>query len=238
MNTLSENILLKNMGKPIYSITPFTLLDYPDKTACIIWFAGCNMRCTYCYNPDIVLGKGNISVDEVAIFLKKRAGLLDGVVFSGGECTLHPEIFSLAQLVKDAGMLVKIDTNGTRPDVIRQLAASGLMDYVALDYKAPPEKLKAITGFEDFTAVGKTVKVLLDFNVTFEVRTTVHSKQLHDDDLVTMNQQLYDLGYKGVHFLQHFQHTGNTLRAIGKSTKKDINPPVDLCPLTITYRNT
>lgn len=226
------------MGKPIYSITPFTLLDYPDKTACIIWFAGCNMRCTYCYNPDIVLGKGKISVDEVANFLNKRAGLLDGVVFSGGECTLHPEIFSLAQVVKDAGMLVKIDTNGTRPDVIRQLAESGLLDYVALDYKATPGKLKAITGYDDFTTIDKTVKILLDYNVTFEVRTTVHSIQLYDEDLVTMNQRLHDLGYKGVHYIQHFQNTGNTLRVMEKSYRKDINPPVDLCPLTIGYRDT
>lgn len=81
MNTNNEYNLTKiDVAKPIYSISPFTLLDYPDKTACILWFAGCNMRCLYCYNPDIVLGKGKISYEEALKFLKTRVNLLDGVV--------------------------------------------------------------------------------------------------------------------------------------------------------------
>ena len=72
------------LSKPIYNITPFTLLDYPDKSACIIWYVGCNMRCLYCYNPEIVLGKGTTTFSEAISFLKSRQGLLDAVIFSGG----------------------------------------------------------------------------------------------------------------------------------------------------------
>jgi len=125
-----------DVAKPIYSITPFTLLDYPDKTACILWFAGCNMRCLYCYNPDIVLGKGKLTFQDVFTFVEKRKKLLDGVVLSGGECTLHPHIDWLMKELKNRGLKVKIDTNGSRPTVLNKLLSENLIDYVALDFKA------------------------------------------------------------------------------------------------------
>ena len=83
--------------KIVHSITAFTLLDYPDQTACILWFAGCNMKCSYCYNPEIVFGKGSYSIPEIISFLEKRRGLLDAVVFSGGECLLHKETIDAMQ---------------------------------------------------------------------------------------------------------------------------------------------
>ena len=107
--------------KAIYSITPFTLLDYPNKTACVLWFAGCNMRCVYCYNPDIVLGRGKIDFNEVILFLQKRKLLLDGVVFSGGECTIHKGIELYLEKIKQMGFAVKIDTHGSSPSVIKKL---------------------------------------------------------------------------------------------------------------------
>lgn len=97
------NVLNK---KIIYNISPFTLLDFPDKTACILWFAGCNMRCAYCYNPDIVLGKGKKTIKEALNFIKTRKGLLDGVVLSGGECTLYKELPEIAREIKKMGFLV------------------------------------------------------------------------------------------------------------------------------------
>jgi len=104
VNTIKEHILQKeNVAKPIYSITPFTLLDYPNKSACILWFAGCNMRCIYCYNPEIVLGKGTLSLEKVLDFLNSRKELLDAVVFSGGECLLHNNILSFIKTVKEMG---------------------------------------------------------------------------------------------------------------------------------------
>jgi pyruvate formate lyase activating enzyme len=109
------------LAKPICNITPFTLLDYPNKSACILWYAGCNMRCLYCYNPEIVLGKGAITFSETISFLKKRKGLLDAVVFSGGECLIHKNIVEQIKEVKALGFLVKIDTNGSNSKVVKQL---------------------------------------------------------------------------------------------------------------------
>ncbi|MDR0762368.1 MAG: radical SAM protein, partial [Campylobacteraceae bacterium] len=102
----------KNCLKPIFDITPFTMLDYPEHLSCIVWFAGCNMRCSYCYNPHIVLGEGNIGIDELLNFLRTRAGRLEGVVLSGGECTLYPELPKLCREIKELGFKIKLDTNG------------------------------------------------------------------------------------------------------------------------------
>ena len=115
----------------IYDITPFTLLDYPHKTACILWFTGCNMRCSYCYNPDIVFGKGKKTIGEALQFIQSRIGLLDGVVLSGGECTLHKQVFELAIELKKMGLLVKIDTNGCNRIFLEQLIQNNLVDFIS-----------------------------------------------------------------------------------------------------------
>ena len=105
--------------KPIENITPFSLLDFQDLCACIIWFTGCNMRCSYCYNPEIVFGKGKYNFEEAIQFLQKRINLLDGVVLSGGECTLHKELIPFVKEIKNLGFKIKIDTNGTYPSKIK-----------------------------------------------------------------------------------------------------------------------
>jgi pyruvate formate lyase activating enzyme len=204
---------------PIYDITPFTLLDYPDKTACIIWYAGCNMRCGYCYNPDIVLGKGKISIDEVLDFLKSRKGLLDGVVMSGGECTLHSSLITFAQEVKALGMLVKIDTNGSRPEVLKKLYENDTLDYVALDFKATPQKFHSITQSQLFEPFEKSLSFLIQNQLPFEVRTTVHSQQLSSDDIYSMRDYLLKEGYRGTYFLQHFVNDAKTITELDVSDK-------------------
>jgi pyruvate formate lyase activating enzyme len=207
-------------GTPIYDITPFTLLDYPDKTACIIWYAGCNMRCGYCYNPDIVLGKGKISIEEVLRFLKSRKGLLDGIVMSGGECTMHPSLITFAQEVKKLGMLIKVDTNGSRPGVLKKLYENGTLDYVALDFKATPQKFQSITKSNLFTPFEKSLSFLIQHQIPFEVRTTVHSKQLSSDDICKMRDYLSEKGYRGTYYLQHYVNDTKTIESLKPSDKK------------------
>lgn len=205
--------------KPIYSITPFTLLDYPDHTACILWFAGCNMRCGYCYNPEIVEGKGKITISETLQFLTTRTNLLDGVVLSGGECTLHPDLPPLAQEIKQQGMKVKLDTNGSRPQVITSLLEAGLLDYVALDFKALPGTYRRITGSNLFESFERTLHLLMQANIPFEVRTTLHS-YLHDaDHLQEMISYLRQKGYRHAYYLQHFVGDKPTLEALPHSNK-------------------
>ena len=111
--------------KIIYDITPFSLLDFPNKISCILWFVGCNMRCSYCYNPEIVFGKGSISLSEALEFVQTRTGLIEGAVMSGGECTLHQETIPLAIALKEKGMAIKIDTNGSHPLHIKKMLEIG-----------------------------------------------------------------------------------------------------------------
>lgn len=206
-------------GRPVFSISPFTLLDFPDRTACILWFAGCNMRCGYCYNPEIVLGKGKLSWSHVLDFLLSRRRLLDGVVFSGGECTIHPQVIPFVREVKKMGFEVKIDTNGSRPGVIRQLIEDNLLDYVALDFKALPEKYWQVTRSDLFFPFEKTLEILISSGIRFEVRTTVHSDQLTDWDLQKMENWLRGKGYSGTYYLQHFRGDKPTLGELGESKK-------------------
>lgn len=206
-------------GRPVFSISPFTLLDFPDRTACILWLVGCNMRCGYCYNPEIVLGKGKLSWGHVQEFLHSREGLLDGVVFSGGECTIHPQIIPFAREVKAMGFEVKIDTNGSRPEVLHQLLEEKLVDYIALDFKAMAGNYWKITRSDLFLAFEKSLEILLASTVRFEVRTTVHSELLSHKDLDQMENWLREKGYTGSYFLQHFRGDKETLQGLGESQK-------------------
>lgn len=193
---------------PIYSVTPFTMLDFPEKTACIVWFSGCNMRCPYCHNPQIVKGKGRGDVDQVFDFLKKRAGLLDGVVLSGGEASAYPGLPDFIKQVKKLGYAVKLDTNGLRPDIIDDFLRPGFLNYIALDYKAPPHKFKKVTGVDKYNEFTKTLDILCAQKaIPFEVRTTVHTDLMDEDDVNAIIHDLENRGYQGRHAIQNFTHS-------------------------------
>jgi pyruvate formate lyase activating enzyme len=219
VNTNNELISLKeNVSKPIYSLTPFTLLDYPHKSACILWFAGCNMRCLYCYNPEIVLGKGSISFEKTLSFLQTRKNLLDAVVFSGGECLLHKKIIPLITQVKKMGFLVKIDTNGSSPEVMQELLNQNLIDYIALDYKAPKSQFQTITQSDLYDSFEKTLDLIQKAKIPFEVRTTYHSHLLTEEDLAAMVSYLEEKKYIGNYYMQYFRNDVKTLSKLDRSS--------------------
>lgn len=221
MNTNSVHISKKALSiKGIFSLTPFTLLDYPHKTACIVWFAGCNMRCLYCYNPDIVLGKGKIAFNEVLSFLKTRKGLLDGVVLSGGECTLHKKIIDFIKEIKAMGFEIKIDTNGSNPKILNSLIHNQLIDYVALDYKSLPHTFKQLTQSGLFSEFEESISLLIRSNVPFEVRTTFHSSLISENDFVKMIEYLESKNFEGNYYVQHFMNNVPTLSKLDDSNKK------------------
>jgi len=221
VNTNNELILPKvSVSTPIYSLTSFTLLDYPHKSACILWFAGCNMRCLYCYNPEIVLGKGSLSFEEILKFLHTRKNLLDAVVFSGGECLLHKNIISFITEVKKMGFLVKIDTNGSSPDIVQKLLNKGLLDYIALDYKGPKSKFKAITKSNLYDTFEKTFDLILQAKIPFEVRTTYHSELLLEEDLKEMIRFLESKNYSGNYYIQYFKNDVETLSKLERSNNR------------------
>ncbi|TDD94459.1 anaerobic ribonucleoside-triphosphate reductase activating protein [Flavobacterium cellulosilyticum] len=208
------------MSRPIYSITPFTLLDYPHNSACILWFAGCNMRCLYCYNPEIVLGKGRVSNEETIRFLQSRQGLLDAVVFSGGECVLHKNIIPLIEKVKEMGLKVKIDTNGSSPDILKQLLDKNQIDYIALDYKAPQSKFQNITQSDLYDSFEKSLELILEYQIDFEVRTTYHSDLITEEDLIEMVAFLESKNYVGKYYIQFFKNNVNTISKLERSINK------------------
>lgn len=188
---------------PFYAITPFTLLDFPGRSACILWVAGCNMRCGYCHNPEIVLGKGTLGEDDALAFLRRRQGLLDGVVLSGGEATTWPGLTNFAAMAKALGFAVKLDTNGLRPDVVASLLERHLIDRVALDYKAPPARYEKVTGTLAFVRFSRTLDLLCgQQRVPFEVRTTVHDALLDEGDVIAIAADLEQRGYRGALALQ------------------------------------
>ena len=214
--------MLKKSGvsKPIYHITPFTLLDYPDKTACIIWFAGCNMRCKYCYNIDIVKGKGHFRYEDVLPFIESRKNLLDGVVLSGGECTMHADVIPFVEDIKKRNMLVKVDTNGSNPKVLEKLLSANLVDYVALDFKALTKNFYHVTQSDLFTKFEKSLNILLSASIPFEVRTTFHSTLLELDELISMVHYLGNKKYKGIYYIQHFLNHCETLGDVGNDYRR------------------
>jgi pyruvate formate lyase activating enzyme len=190
---------------PIVALTPFTLQDFPDRSAGIIWFNGCNMSCPYCHNPDLARGRGKrLQWEIVQRWLQNHKGLVDGVVLSGGECTLHPGIVSFAEYIRLCGYLVKLDTNGSRPNVLRAMLQQETVDYVAMDYKAPLDRYDGMTGWGNVELWRQSLQLLIEYNVDCELRCTVHPELLSEDDVNRMLEELSAMGYSGRFYLQHF----------------------------------
>jgi len=197
--------------KNIYDITPFTHLDYPEHLACIVWFCGCPLRCGYCYNKDIVFSKeGRYTYDDFFIFLSKRQGLLDGVVLSGGEAS-RVGLEEFCKKIKDMGFKIKLDTSGVFYENIKKLVELNLVDFIALDYKAPKRSFVKVTNssLEKYNNFEKTLIYLIEQDMDFEVRTTVHRDLLDENDINLIIEDLYNKGYKSVYYLQNFFETEN-----------------------------
>lgn len=163
-----------------------TFIDYPEKIACIVFTQGCNFRCGYCHNPELFENKEPVlSVPAFFEFLNKRKGKLDGVVITGGEPTLHgKDLIEFIKEVKSLGFLVKLDTNGTHPDVLQELLNENLLDYIAMDIKAPIAKYKTITQTDiDTKIIKKSIDMIMNSGVDYEFRTTIVKSQLSVEDL-------------------------------------------------------
>ena len=167
----------------IAGLQKMTLLDYPGKVACTVFLQGCNFRCPFCHNSDLLPGQGQplMEAEELLGFLKKRVGLLDGVCISGGEPTLSPELPSLLERIKALGFCVKLDTNGTKPALLKRLVEDGLVDYVAMDIKNCPDRYAETAGVPGMPLdkIEESIRFLLSGAVDYEFRTTV-TDELHD----------------------------------------------------------
>lgn len=189
-----------------------TLLDFPDKMACTVFTHGCNFRCPFCHNASLVEGSDNahLPLEKFEEFLKKRQGILDGVAITGGEPMLQKDLREFIGMIRSYGYMVKLDTNGTYPEKLRELIDGGLLDYVAVDIKNSPEKYGKTVGVENFdiTPIQKTVELLREGRVPYEFRTTV-VKELHE----AADFEIIGKWLEGVprYFLQQFVDSGDVL---------------------------
>lgn len=176
----------------IGGVQRFTLIDFPGKVACIVFTQGCNFRCPYCYNRSLVLPEefGEPLPEEVFFkFLSKRRGLLDGVVITGGEPTVQPDLPEFVEKVKSMGFLVKLDTNGSHPEIVKPLIEEGLLDYVAMDVKAPIRKYREVVRVEfELGNVVRSIELLMSSGIDYEFRTTVVKELLSPGDILEIGE--------------------------------------------------
>ena len=198
-----------------------TLLDYPGQIACTVFTGGCNLRCPFCHNSSLVYSEGEvIPTEDFFAFLDSRVGRLEGVCVSGGEPTLWQDLPEFLKKIKEKGFLVKLDTNGTKPEVIEGLISSGLVDYIAMDIKNSPEKYALTVGDLDFdyTSVMHSIEIIENSSVPHEFRTTVTAELHSPEDIRRICANLHrDTKY----YIQAYRDEGDILKKGHTAPTKD-----------------
>jgi len=200
----------------ISALHRLTLLDFPGHIACIAFLPGCNFRCHYCHNADFVLperlkkiSQHFLSQEDFFQFLKTRKNLLEGVVISGGEPTIHSDLPDFLRAIRDLGFKRKLDTNGTHPEMLSKILQENLVDYVAMDIKSSEEKYSEFCGTTvSFSAIEQSKKLLEESSVKGEFRTTL-IREFHDEGEFLRILQFIQGAKK--YILQNFQNRGGTL---------------------------
>lgn len=204
----------------ICGLQKLTLLDYPEKTACTIFTGGCNFRCPFCHNASLVVENNfeeTITEADLFAFLNKRKKVLDGVCITGGEPLIHKDVDTLISKIKEIGYLVKLDTNGGNPKMLKSLVERNLIDYVAMDVKNSPENYALTCGLEniDFQKIKESIDFLKSGKIDFEFRTTavngIHTK----DDFLQIAKLLQG---NEKYFIQNYMDSGDVLAS--RDTKK------------------
>ena len=200
----------------IHGFQSLTLLDYPGKVACTVFLGGCNFRCPFCQNTGLVLSperEAVVPMEEVLGVLRKRRGMLDGVCITGGEPTLTSDLPEFIGRVREMGYLVKLDTNGYRPDVLEKLLENGMLDYVAMDIKSSRERYAKVAGLPglDLNRIQRSVQLLMGGNVDYEFRTTV-AQGLHTrEDIEAVGKWLQGCRR---YFLQNYQESDQVMMPV------------------------
>lgn len=195
----------------IGGLQKLTLIDYPGKVAAIIFTQGCNLRCGYCYNSGLVLERPAITISEKSVleFLAQRRRLLQGVVISGGEPTLHADLPEFIGTIKDLGLAVKLDTNGTQPEALVDLIQKRRVDYIAMDIKTSLEKYDRITGISGSAQnIRRSIDLIKHSGIDFEFRTTLLKPFCTPDDIAKIKNLI---GTETRYRLQQFQPLNNII---------------------------
>jgi pyruvate formate lyase activating enzyme len=181
-----------------------SLLDYPKKICAIVWTVGCNFNCPFCYNVDLVKGKdGTFPEEDILTYLEKRKNMLEGLVITGGEPLMQKDITIFCEKIKKLGYEIKIDTNGTFPEIIQELINKKLVDYIAMDVKAPKDKYDELSGKKvDIEKIQKSIDIIQKSKIVYEFKTTFVPGLLKKEDIFEIGKWLK--GSKK-YFLQQFK---------------------------------
>ena len=207
----------------IHGFHKLTLLDYPGNLAATIFLGGCNMRCPFCHNASLVINPSSqpaIPAEEVIDNLRRRIGVLEGVCITGGEPTLYPDLPEFIQKIKSMNFKVKLDTNGTNPDMIKALLRENMIDYVAMDIKNSQEKYSLTTGTQQpqLQLLDETIHYLITSTYDYEFRTTI-VKELHSkEDILSIAHWIQ--GAKA-YYLQSYRDSGDIITPGYHSHSKD-----------------
>jgi len=187
-----------------------SLIDYPEKISAIVWTVGCNFRCPFCYNKSLVLDKvETFNEEDIFDFLKKRIGLLEGVVITGGEPFLQKDLPDFLSKIKDMGYLIKVDTNGSLPKELKRVLDKNLIDYISMDVKAPKNKYNKLSGVKtDVSKIEESMNLIKKQAPNYEFRTTFIPDLLKKEDMVEIGKWL-DGAEK--YYLQQFQNNPELL---------------------------
>ena len=195
----------------IQGFQKLTLLDYPGRTACTVFTGGCNLRCPFCHNADLVrtpIAGPNLT-DEVLTYLARRQGILDGVCITGGEPLLQPDLVDFIRQIKELGYAVKLDTNGALPDRLAALLDTDLVDYVAMDVKSSPAGYAAAAGVDtDWTVFDRSIRILQESGVPHEFRTTAVGGLHTPEDFAAIGRWLSGAS---AYYIQRFVDSGRLL---------------------------
>ena len=209
----------------IFGFNKTTLLDFPEHVACTVFTGGCNFRCPFCQNGDLVLHGGSLPVlDEEEVFrvLRKRKGILTGVCVTGGEPTLQRDLDVFLSRVKELGYLVKLDSNGYRPEVLQSLCERGLVDYFAMDIKSSPENYARTAGVKelDIGLIRESVDFIRSCGVDYEFRTTV-VRELHSSgDFLSIGEWLK--GCKAYFLQSYVESEGVICKEFSSYSKEEL----------------
>ncbi len=195
-----------------------TLLDYPDKTACIVFTQGCNFKCSYCHNSELIsCCEGKISESTIFDYLDKRKKLLDGVVISGGEPTIQADLVHFIEIIKEKGFSVKLDTNGTNPSILQELLDKHLVDYIAMDIKTIFNEYENITKCKvHIENIKRSVELIKNSGIDYEFRTTI-IKGFHDVNKILSLCKSFSEKY----YIQNFKLSENVQNQLLESFSRD-----------------
>ena len=199
-----------------------TLLNYPDKVACTIFTSGCNLRCPFCHNSGLVTNNYNeISFDSIYEYLKKRIGILDGVCITGGEPLIHADIKDYIKKIKDLGYLVKIDTNGCNPKLLKELIDLKLVDYIAMDIKNIYSKYDITSGVKvNIDNIKKSISIIENSGMDYEFRTTIVKELLSTQDI---KEILSYISSNSNYYIQNFKNSNDVFnRNLSSFSEKEL----------------